>query len=258
MFMGNDRFFLLEKENMTVDNHPPAGSRCDEIVALLKKKILLRKSLPGDMFPREETLARQYSVSRALIREALGILKAQGYLESRRGKGGGTFVKDIVQAEEIDSLYTDLVLMGEMTVGDLVEARLLIEPRAAELAAQRITADGLRELSACLWQEGEAESLQERMRANIEFHNTIGRISGNPFFAISIRNFMKFTYLFIIAIGDRTPDIHNDREHQEIFFALKSGNSGLAYERMYVHTSGMKRKMTLLEQMFREIQLKDS
>ncbi len=239
-----------------MDMQTSTCSRCDEIVSVLKRKILLRESLPGDMFPKEETLAQQYSVSRALIREALGILKAQGYLESRRGKGGGTFVKDIVQSEEVDSLYTDLVLMGEMTVGDLLEARLLVEPKAAELAALRITEGDVRELSACLEQEAGAKNLQERIRANIEFHNAIGRISGNPFFAISIRNFMKFSCLFIVAIGDRTPDIHNDREHQEIFLALKAKNSGLAYERMYVHVSGMKGNMTVLEQMFREIHLK--
>lgn len=234
------------------------GSRCDEVVNLLKKKILLRQCIPGDMFPKEETLARQYSVSRALIREALGILKAQGYLESKRGKGGGTFVKDIVESDEIDSLYADLVLMGQMTVADLLAARLLIEPKAAELAAVQITPEGLQELSGCLQREEAAKNLQERIQANICFHNTIGKISGNPFFAISIRSFMKFSYLFINAVGASTPDIHNDRKHQEIFFALQAKDPALAYERMYVHSSDMKRKMLLLEKMFRDIQSRDS
>ncbi len=243
---------------MMTNGYTSTVSRCEEVVELLKKKILLRQSLPGDMFPREETLARQYSVSRALIREALGILKAQGYLESKRGKGGGTFVKDIVQSKEIDSLYTDLVLMKEMTVSQLLEARLLVEPKAAEVAARKMTDDGLRALSACLCRKKEAQSLQERIQANITFHNTIGKVSGNPFFAISIRNFMKFSYIFIVTIGDRSPDMHDDREHAEIFSALETGEQGLAYERMYVHISGMKRKMTLLEQTFREILLRIS
>ncbi len=243
---------------MTVNGHTSTGSRCEEVVELLKKKILLRENLPGDMLPGEETLARQYSVSRALMREALGILKAQGYLQSKRGKGGGTFVKDIVQSKEIDSLYTDLVLMREMTVSQLLEARLLVEPKAAEVAARKMTNDGLRELLTCLQREKQADDLQQRMQANIAFHNTIGKVSGNPFFAISIRNFMKFSYIFIVTIGDRSPDMHDDSEHQEIFAALETGEQGLAYERMYVHISGMKRKMTLFEQTFREIMLRIS
>lgn len=61
-----------------------ALSRPDEIVALIKKKITFQKYLPGDVLPKEETLAQIYSVSRACFRECLSILKAQGYLESRR------------------------------------------------------------------------------------------------------------------------------------------------------------------------------
>ncbi len=227
-------------------------NRCEEVVALLKKKITFQEYLPGDVFPREELLARQYSVSRSLIREALGILKAQGYLESRRGKGGGTFVSDILESGEIDNLYGDLVFMGQMKIKDLLAARLLIEPEAARSAALNASSEDLQYLSDALDAASEASTLEERIEINIKFHNGIGQISGNPFYAISIRSFMKFTHMFIKIVGEMMPDIHNDDDHYQILQALQARNGQLAFEKMYVHDSTTKDSMIVLEKMFRD------
>lgn len=227
--------------------------RCDEIVALVKRKITFQEYLPGDVLPKEEELARTYSVSRASIREALGILKAQGYLESRRGKKGGTFVKNILESEEIDNLYCDLVLMGQMKVEDLLSARLLIEPEAARLASYRATKAEIQQLADYHDQAETAATLEERIQAQMSFHNAIGAMSGNPFYEVSIRSFMKFTNLFLRAVGDRFPDVHEGRDHHNILQALQARRPDLAYETMYVHGATTKKNMIVLEKMFREI-----
>ncbi len=227
-------------------------SRAADIVALLKRKITFQEYLPGDVLPREETLASRYSVSRACIRECLGILKAQGYLESRRGKNGGTFVKNILESNEIDNLYGDLVLMGQMKIGDLLNARLLIEPEAARAAALKATSDDIEFLSDCIQQCSDAKTEYKRIEGHIKFHNAIGQISNNPFYAISIRSFMKFTELFMKAVGDNNPHIHDAKDHEIILYAIKSKNPDLAYEKMYVHNSKTKENMIVLERMFKD------
>lgn len=240
---------------MVQEGQESAVSRADEIVALIRKKITLQEYLPGDALPREEDLARTYSVSRACIRECLGILKAQGYIESKRGKHGGTFVKNILESDEIDNLYGDLVLMGQMQIRDLLNARLLIEPEAARAAALNATDEDIQSLADTIGQCSETDNKDARISAHITFHNLIGTISGNPFFAISIRSFMKFTQLFMKAVGDHNPDIHDAREHEAILFAIKSRNPALAYEKMYVHNSRTKENMIILERMFKETRM---
>jgi DNA-binding FadR family transcriptional regulator len=230
-------------------------NRSDEIVTLLKRKITFQEYLPGDVLPNEELLAQVYSVSRASIREALGILKAQGYLESRRGKNGGTFVKNILESEKIDNLYSDLVLMGQMKIEDLLSARLLIEPEAARAAAIRATPDELDQLAEYHNLAAKATTLDERIKSHIKFHNAIGEMSGNPFYAISIRSFMKFTYMFLKVVGDKFSHVHEDRDHNNILQALQSRKPQFAYETMYVHGSSTKNSMMVLEQMFREIRM---
>ncbi|MCP3889095.1 MAG: FadR family transcriptional regulator [Desulfobulbaceae bacterium] len=227
-------------------------SRAAEIVALIKKKITFQEYLPGDVLPKEETLALKFSVSRACIRECLGILKAQGYLESRRGKNGGTFVKNILESNEIDNLYGDLVLMGQMQIRDLLNARLLIEPEAARAAALKAQPDDIELLNDCVQQCRDAKSEDDRIDNHIKFHNAIGQISNNPFYAISIRSFMKFTKLFMKAVGEHSPHIHDSKDHERILYAIKSKNPDLAYEKMYVHNSKTKENMMVLERMFKD------
>ncbi len=229
-------------------NHPQI--RCDEVVGILKRKITLQEYLPGDIFPNEKQLAQNYAVSRTLIRESLGILKAQGFLESRRGKNGGTFVKNILESNEIDNLYADLVQMGQMRVKDLLTARLLIEPEAARYAALKATPVEIQKLTDYLDSMSDSSSLEERINNNIKFHNAIGQMSGNPFFAISIRSFMKFTHIFIKTVGEQMPDIHNDDDHYQIMYALRARDPQLAFEKMYVHVVAMKRNMSVLEKLF--------
>jgi len=231
-------------------------SRPEEIVALIKRKITFQEYQAGDVLPREETLANQYSVSRACIRECLSILKAQGYLESRRGKNGGTFVRNVLESNEIDNLYGDLVLMGQMQIKDLLDARLLIEPEAARAAALKATPADVQLLSDSIQVCNDARTEDERIANHIKFHNTIGEISGNPFYAISIRSFMKFTQLFMKVVGEHHPKIHNSQDHEIILYAIESKNPALAYEKMYVHNSRTKENMMVLERMFKESRAK--
>ena len=104
--------------------------RFNEIVMSIKRDILLQHYRPGDTLPREEALARQFGVGRALVREALGVLKAQGYLEARRGSKGGTFVCNLLHSQGMTTLLADLVTMRSMSIKHLCDVRILIEPES--------------------------------------------------------------------------------------------------------------------------------
>ncbi len=227
-------------------------SRPEEIVSLIKKKITYREYKQGDVLPKEETLAKHYSVSRACIRECLSILKAQGYLESRRGKGGGTFVKNILESNEIDNLYGDLVLMGQMQIRDLLNARLLIEPEAARAAAVNAGPEDIERLNDAIQFCRDVETEKERIAGNTLFHNFIGDLSANPFYAVSIRSFTKFTQLFMQAVSQHNSELHDLKGHELIFYAIKNKDPDLAYEKMYVHNSRAKENMMVLERLFKE------
>ncbi|NDV18203.1 FCD domain-containing protein [Pseudodesulfovibrio sp. JC047] len=229
--------------------------RCEDVVATIKREILLKQYVPGDALLREELLAKRYGVSRTMVREALGVLKTQGYLESKRGKSGGTFVKNIIESSAMGNLFGDLILMGSMSINDLLAARLLIEPEGCRLAAMNASPRDLQKLEDIIQLVSTESDEIKKTEANVKFHIQIGKLSGNPFYEMSIRSFMSFTTMFTQKLGSAAVKIHNDSDHQKILDALKARDPQLVYEVMYVHVSGMKENMVSMEKMLRDAHL---
>jgi DNA-binding FadR family transcriptional regulator len=63
---------------------------------------------------------------------------------------------------------------------------------------------------------------------------------------------MSFTRLFVEVVGEPMPYVHDDEAHQRLLQALQAREPQLAFERMYVHVSGMKSAMVSQEQLLRE------
>ena len=91
---------------------------------------------PGEKLPNENDLSVELGVSRTTLREAIRTLVSEGLLVVRRGRG--TFVNDTLdQYASEGTLNMDDVLAMKVTLKDLYEARTIIEPEAAALAALR-------------------------------------------------------------------------------------------------------------------------
>ncbi|MFK4765181.1 FadR/GntR family transcriptional regulator [Desulfobaculum sp. SPO524] len=240
-------------EKSTVEVKVRSATRCDDIVASLKQDILLQKYVPGDLLPKEEELAHSFGVSRPMVREALSILKTKGYLISKRGKNGGTFVQNVVESKEMGSVFEDLILMGRMKIEHLLSARLLIEPEVARLATMNATTTDLQHLSDLNEKVATGDDLAEKTDNNIAFHVYLGKLSGNPFYEVSIRSFMNFTRMFSEMVEFTEPYVHNDKAHKEIFQAMMRRDPHLAFERMFVHVSSMKNALTSQEHLYRDV-----
>lgn len=228
-------------------------NRFEDIVTLIKREILLKTYKVGDMLPREEELAIQLGISRPMVREALAVLKTEGYLEAKRGVGGGTFVKDILQSAKMGELITDLIVMGQMSIADLCNARLLIEPEGARAAAMYATPREIRMLANILDKTANEKDRLVAVGHAAEFHNYIALCSKNVYFAMTLRAMMGFTLLFIQTLVNLDDDIHDDSSHELVFDAIASHNPQEAYEQMFIHVVELKKSMCELEDHFREI-----
>ena len=91
---------------------------------------------PGDRLPPETRLADDLGISLVSLRSALTMLRGAGLVETRRGRGGGTFVMaDAWHGEPLG----DRRLPSEQELRDLVDYRCVVEGGAAALAAERAT-----------------------------------------------------------------------------------------------------------------------
>jgi len=117
------------------------GNAFEETVERLLTAIKLGVVGPGDRFPPERELAAQLGISRLTLREAIRELNKAGYVESRRGRLGGTFITYSQPAPNVSELRR-LAQQNAQKLTDALTFRFAIETGAADLLAQQIAAGG--------------------------------------------------------------------------------------------------------------------
>ena len=166
----------------------------ESIAKQIKETIFSGKLGPGDKLPTERELAEIFNASRVSVRSALLNLEQSGLLNIRKGAGGGFFVRDFNSKPVRDSMG-DLLKLGKTSIGDLTEARLIIEPQASGLAAKRATSDDLAKIEYAImdFQERIAQGLAPDP-ADLNFHVCVAEASKNPVLILTIRPLMELLF----------------------------------------------------------------
>ena len=148
----------------------------DQVIEQLKNMILDGQLSPGDRLPAERDLAAAFGVSRASVREAIHSLSTMGILEAR--VGDGTYVCS--GADAAISQLTWAVFLSGGGGESLREARRVIEPAIAQMAAERATPEDIASLKKIL--KNMEASLGDPAKAaeyDYDFHVALARIAGN-------------------------------------------------------------------------------
>ena len=119
----------------------------EEIVRQVKQLIGEGRLKSGDRLPPERDLAEKFMVSRTSVREALRALQSRGLIEIRAGEGA--YIRDVSVETLIEPLAL-VILPHREAVGELFEARRLLEPAIAALAARRATREEIQEMERIL------------------------------------------------------------------------------------------------------------
>jgi len=152
------------------------------IIDQIRDAIFDGRLKPGDKLPSERELIEKFKVSKATLREALRSLEVLGFLEIRKGVSGGAFVIEVDMTKARDS-FTNFLLFKNLSLKDLSEVRLLLEPYIAEKATLAITKEDLHRLEKLIKDSGHAIKNDidfGSRRDEIEFHRIIASITGNP------------------------------------------------------------------------------
>ena len=165
---------------------PVRGGNAFEItVSRLAQTIRLGMLGAGDQLPPERELAERLQVSRVTLREAIAALRDAGFLETRRGRAGGTFVV----YQDTPAQAGDAVAMAKEMGDDLHDAldfRRVVEPGAAALAATRtLSAVDRARLTACLAAAADHAAPTRRV-ADSRLHLAIAAASGSAMLAEAV------------------------------------------------------------------------
>ncbi len=133
----------------------------------------------GERLPPEAELAERFDISPMTLRQALAVLREAGYVETRRGRGGGTFVRSVVPPAPPKAARQRLASLTVDDLRDLTGFRQLIAGASAALAAERAGQAELAELRALVELMATPPAFPEFRRADSRFHLAIASASGS-------------------------------------------------------------------------------
>jgi len=208
------------------------SSLSSQVAEALTRAIMDEQWKPGDVLPSQAELAKSFSVSVVVIREALKSLQARGLVTTSRGRGSVVCEPASVHA------YAALKLLVErmkVDVRDLWEVRSLLEPFAAAMAAERITPEqleGLKELVQPLRKPD--VSPEARRTLDLAFHRAIAEATGNRLLCVLTDSVLEITHK-VLAV---TTEVYGPRGyplHFEVLDALIAHDPQAASRAMSTH-----------------------
>jgi DNA-binding FadR family transcriptional regulator len=210
------------------------GNAFEDTVARLLQTIKLGIVAPGEALPAERDLATRFSVSRDTVREAIKSLSDAGYLVSRRGRYGGTFVTESLPFVS----PTGSPLTAE-AIDDVLGLREILEVGAARAAAARSLSAADRETLWSRYKEVAAASVDDYRRIDSRLHLTIGELVGTPSLVTLLADNRTAVNDLLDRIPLLTPNIqHSNDQHEAIVVAILTGDADRAAEATLEHLAG--------------------
>ncbi|MFF8788439.1 FadR/GntR family transcriptional regulator [Streptomyces sp. NPDC015125] len=213
---------------------PRRSALADQVIAQLRAQITSGEWPVGSRIPTEPALVEQLGVARNTVREAVRALAHNGLLDIRQGSG--TYV---VATSELAGVMNRRFAAAEP--GHVAELRSALEASAARLAAERRTAQDLRQIDALLerreraWESGGAEAF---VQADATLHMAIVAASHNEVLAEIYADLGGVLREFLRAdVGEELrPEAHMD--HARLVEAIRAGDGDRAAAEASAHPFG--------------------
>ncbi len=221
----------------------PKLSRPVQVAEAIKDWVVEQGLQSGDRLPNEAELIERFGMAKGTVREAMRILEAQGLIKTRTGPGGGSFVHE-VSRQRAKALLGNYFYFKDLTIGNIYQLRLTLEPELAASLAGKLSDDVLATLeeNIATYSEPAASLDEERDQhvASLRFHAILAEQAKNPLLGFVI-DFMVnlLTDLTVYRRLYSPPNIElwkQGHDHQrQLVIALREGNADEAKAIMSDH-----------------------
>ena len=195
----------------------------EEVAEQIKGVILGKQLIPGDRLPAERSLAQQFQVGRLTIREALRTLETKGFIEIKKGSGGGAFVAGH-DLGAVTSIIKDNFLLEGLTSDQINEARIACIEESEEIMA-------------------DPERGREIVLKMIQFHTLISEASHNLPFIMFIRALLEWARnrpILTAWIPSEKDKQYARKSFKRIFQAIRERNPEAARRFVKEHVEKMR------------------
>jgi GntR family transcriptional repressor for pyruvate dehydrogenase complex len=161
----------------------PRRDASEQVAFEIRRYLAARDLRPGERLGTEQELAAEFGVSRPTLREGLRLLASSHRIRASQGPGGGIFV-DSTQSEGMRRNVSESIAVmletHDVSLLELVEARISLEVPLAGLAAQHATDSVAADLLAAIGEaEGNHPASEVFRVADARFHRVIASAARN-------------------------------------------------------------------------------
>jgi GntR family transcriptional repressor for pyruvate dehydrogenase complex len=221
----------------TVFSPVPVRNAFEVTVERLAQSIRLGVLVEGDRLPPERELADTFGVSRVTLREAIKALRAANLVESRRGRGGGTFVIAPPHVHSGERQKVERSVAANLE--DTLALRRVVEPGAAALAASRTLTAADRASLLRYLDEATNVAPSVRRLADSRLHMAIAALGGSASVTAAVADAQMRLDELLRAIPVIPANIaHSDQQHAAIVEAILGGQADRARIEMEEHVDG--------------------
>lgn len=184
---------------------------------------------PGDRIGTEQELAAAFGVSRPTLREGLRLLASSQLIRSSQGRGGGIFVASTANegiGRNLSDSIATMLATDSVSLGELLEARVVLEVPIAGLAAAAASEDTIAALEAAIERASKSEPGQQVFNAaDHAFHDTLAGATGNDLLVALTRWVSDvFQPSLIKHVGAHTSKRSILDQHRAIAAAVREGD----------------------------------
>ena len=212
------------------------------VATLIAGRIIDRSLSDGDALPTETALAEQLGVNRSTLREALRELESRGLIERRRGSKRMVVTRPATQ--DVADRISDALALQDVTIAELWETLMLIEPPAAQLAARGRKATQLATLRAAADRFIDSQArTDDAVDAAADFLRAVVAVSGNRALALANEPAIQLLHSSLKLMIDRVPQARAriGAAHRRLLAAIDAGDAATAGDWMSKHIRDFRR-----------------
>lgn len=226
-------------------------SRPVTVAEAIKEWVVAKGLQPGNRLPGEAELMERFGMAKGTIREAMRLLQAQGLVVTKTGPGGGSFVGEVTR-DRAHALLANYFYFQNISIDDIYQVRVALEPVMAASLAGRLSADQLAQLAEIMADyEHPAENAEEERAqhvASLRFHACLAAYAENAllgfiigFLAQVLTDLTVFRKLY----SEPNRELWREgRRHQlDLLEALRAGDGETAGATMRAHMEMARRLM---------------
>lgn len=219
---------------------PVQAERVSQLIeGQLKEAIIKHHYRAGDKLPSERELADMFSASRSSIREAIRSLERSGFVVVKKGVQGGAFVIQKGNSKPIVDYLRDVMRLRQVSLDEILQVRVIIEPEVAAAAAQKATPKDielLEEITRDQLGGFDSENPVMQFDRNPRFHRIIAEITGNQVFIIIMQILLEIHAFRMnqFKLDEKTMR-RITHQHDSIIEAFKKKDKALAFAEMKKH-----------------------